>query len=1000
MRKKILLSIAMLLCAVTSALAQTGYGRVKTTITDADTGLAVAGAVVELTPTATPDKKLYYSTDGTGSLSILQLKHGDYTLGITFLGYDNVVLPFKLAGSELTLPAVKMSPSSTQIAAVVKEIKALRASQSGDTLNYNASAFKVAADADVEGLLQKMPGISIEDGELSAQGETITKIYVDGKEFFGDDVATALKSLPAEIVDKIEVYDKLSDNAEMTGVDDGTGGKTINIVTHKHMRQGAFGKVFGGLGYEPEPAAGSDRNKYLLGGNVNLFNNDTRVSVIGLSNNINQQNFSFEDILGVSEDSDSQSSAGSYMVKQLPGVAKVNAVGINYSDNLGKKDQLKLQASFFFNHTRTTNDQTKELWYTEPATVDTVYSRTLNYTENVNYRFNSRIDWKINKNHSILIRPNFSYQRNDPFNTSADRENGYYGERWGESTEGRVDIYGDPFIRDIGGVWDGYWSGYNASISANYRYKLNERGTLITLNGNYSVNEYENTNYNRYYNVSSATNEDGETYYYNDPVYEYKTAPSSRTAWGAGFNYVEPLGKGYSFTLNYDIKYNEQNNVSEVYDTDDDLADDFIYDPEVNKREESSSETNSAYTTHRVGPTLKYNKGKTNLVLGASYQHANLTTVVDKARVISWNPKETEPVHDETDSYFNNFTYNAVANVMINKENSLRFYFNSYTSNPPIWKMQEILSTGQYMSIGNSQLVPSYTNQFKARYVNSDLENGRTFMVLLWARNTSNYYANQIKYFSEDETVTVFDTAYSDKLQYTRPTNVDGYWNIFTKVNYGLPINPIKCNLNFNVGITYTIVPSVIGGEVNNDGTMTEGEYSTINNMGYRGGLVLGSNISQNVDFTLSWNGEYNEATESSSAGQEKNRYFNHKANASIKVVFLDGFTFNASAGYTQYMGFTDVYNDDYILCNAFLGRKVFKNRRGEVCVGVYDIFNQNTSFKRYVGTNYTQNLTNSVIGRYATVQFIYNLRAFGKNASKDMKDYQMNKGDGDRHHH
>ena len=128
----------------------------------------------------------------------------------------------------------------------------MRTSQKGDTVSYNAGAFKVTADADVEGLLKKMPGITITDGEVEAQGETVKKVFVDGKEFFGEDVTSAIKSLPAQAVDKVEVYDKLSDAAEFSGMDDGEGYKAINIVTKPNMRQGQFGKLYAGYGYQPE----------------------------------------------------------------------------------------------------------------------------------------------------------------------------------------------------------------------------------------------------------------------------------------------------------------------------------------------------------------------------------------------------------------------------------------------------------------------------------------------------------------------------------------------------------------------------------------------------------------------------------------------------------------------------------------------------------------------------------------------------------------------------
>ena len=156
----------------------------------------------------------------------------------------------------------------------------MRTSQKGDTVSYNAGAFKVTTDADVEGLLKKMPGITVTDGTVEAQGEEIKKIFVDGKEFFGEDVTTAIKSLPAAAVERVEVYNKLSDAAEFSGMDDGEGYKALNIVTKPGMRQGQFGKLYAGYGYDADTKTES-QHKYIAGGNVKIFTGDSRETEIG-----------------------------------------------------------------------------------------------------------------------------------------------------------------------------------------------------------------------------------------------------------------------------------------------------------------------------------------------------------------------------------------------------------------------------------------------------------------------------------------------------------------------------------------------------------------------------------------------------------------------------------------------------------------------------------------------------------------------------------------------
>ena len=293
--KRLLLSTLFTLFAV-AAFAQ--KGTVTGTVVDAETGETVAGAVLEFSPAGAPDKKQYSTSGFKGAVSIPSLAYGEYKLVVSFLGYNSAETTFKVSAAKQDIGKIELRPG-VQIETVVKEAKALRTSQKGDTVSYNAGAFKVTDDADVEGLLKKMPGITVSDGTVEAQGESVKKIFVDGKEFFGEDVTTAIKSLPAQAVDRIEVYNKLSDAAEFSGMDDGEGYKALNIVTHANMRQGQFGKLYAGYGYDADTKTEA-KNKYVIGGNANIFSGDSRVSVIGLFNNINQQNFSFEDILGVS----------------------------------------------------------------------------------------------------------------------------------------------------------------------------------------------------------------------------------------------------------------------------------------------------------------------------------------------------------------------------------------------------------------------------------------------------------------------------------------------------------------------------------------------------------------------------------------------------------------------------------------------------------------------------------------------------------------------------
>ena len=959
--KRTLLTTLLTLFAA-AAFAQ--RGGVTATVVDADTGESVVGAVLTLTPVKTPEKKQYFTSAFKGAVSIPSLAYGEYSLSVAFLGYNNLDTTFRVSASKVSLGLLKLKPG-VQIETVVKEAKALRTSQKGDTVSYNAGAFKVVADADVEGLLKKMPGITVTDGTVEAQGETVKKVFVDGKEFFGEDVTTAIKSLPAEAVDRVEVYNKLSDAAEFSGMDDGEGYKALNIVTRPGMRQGQFGKLYAGFGYDADTET-EDKFKYIAGGNANVFSGDSRISFIGLFNNVNQQNFSFEDILGVSGGGGGRRGGmGNYMVRPQSGVASVNAIGVNYSDTWGKRNQVTFQGSYFFNNTNTENRSTVEKWYEAPMIPDTLSTNGYSDTKGYNHRFNARLEWKISENQNLMIRPRFSYQSNDPWSRTTGWQYGAPAD--GGSGYSRTDNFSDALRH-----------GYNVGTSAVYRAKLGKNGRTITLDGSFSYSD--NTNNSNSWSNILATQPDRPAV---DPVtgvwdpanytelrYLRNLAPSSSYSLRGSFTYTEPVAKYAQLSFQYRASYNSQERDKRSFVTDDDTFTGGVLNPLL------SNSYESGYLTQSVGPGFRFSKERNTFIANVYYQRSAL---------------DGQIVRDDAEKIkhaYNNVTYFMMGQLNINRENSLRLFVSSYTDSPSITDLQSVydVSDAQNISHGNPNLKPTYSHRVNFHYTNSNVEKGRTFMWMFSMNTTLDYTAQHLVQRPGD--ITIDGQAYSPNF-YSTTENLDGYWQLRTHLSYGLPIGFLKSNFNVMAGVIYTKTPSMLGGTVDAaTGMISGGERNDTKNMGYDFRAVLGSNISENVDFTLSWNGTYNEATNSLNADKSKNRYFNHTAQGNLKVVFPLGFTFTASAAYSQYIGFTNDYSEDYLLCNVWLGKKVFKNKRGEVMVGVNDLFNQNRAFSRSTGSGYTQNSTNSVIGRYYMVQFNYNLRRFGKKGSRNIKDY------------
>ena len=957
-------------------------GSVTATVIDAATREGVPGAVVEFAPANTAAEKRYFTTGYRGHIEAT-VPYGTYKVSISFLGYETLERELKLSAAKKSLGTLELAPSSTQIEAVVKEVKSMRTSQKGDTVSYNAGAFKVTADADVEGLLKKMPGITITDGAVEAQGETVKKVFVDGKEFFGEDVTSAIKSLPAQAVDKVEVYDKLSDAAEFSGMDDGEGYKALNIVTKSNMRQGQFGKVYAGYGYQPETEGTTSNHKYNVGGNVNLFHGSSRVSVIGLFNNVNQQNFSFEDILGVSGGSSGRGGGvGALMVRPQSGVASVNSFGINYSDSWGKtgrREKVTLQASYFFNRTTTKNYSTVDKWYEDPSPLDTLHKNGYSNNTNGNHRLNARLEWRISENQSLMSRTGLSFQSYDPYSMTN-------GHQFGES--------GYRVVRNFS---NGDRTGLNLNQYLSYRTKLGKAGRTLTLDGNvrYRNNEGDTNSYSNQARVIDPDLIDAVS----DTLllrYQRAHSPSFNYNLRGEVTYTEPVSQYAQLSLQYRVAYDYQESDKKVYVTENDQFDTTGIQPDPSL----SQSSNTGYLTQRIGPGFRIVKGKNRFVANVAYQHAQLTGEVLSATKVMGAGEDSQMSQG-----FNNFTYFLMGQLNINKENSTRLFINSSTDNPNIGELQNVydISNAQSISKGNPNLRPSYSNNVRFHYTNSNVEKGRTFMWMFSMQNTSNYITSSMAYDVEVEVPTGEtddsgnpETKTYNPHSYSTYTNMDGYWNMRTHLSYGLPVSFLKSNLNVMAGVNYTISPTLVarkatdGSVYLDNGEIVGGERNDASRMSYDFRAVLGSNISENIDFTLSWHGAYNIAKNSLvvNDADNKNRYFNHVATAAMKFIFLKTFTFTGNVSYQQNIGFTNEYDNSYVLCNVYLGKKVFRNRRGEVMVGVNDLFNQNTAFSRTTGSGYTQNSINSVIGRYYTVQFVYNLRNFGKRGSKNIKDY------------
>ena len=989
-------------------VAAQNRSKVIFSIYDEQTRQPLPGAVIEFSPIKEPANKSYY-TSGRGGYVEVSLPMGEYDVTASFMGYADKRFRCNANQRSITLENIYLKEQATNIDTIVKEVQQFRTTQNADTLIYNAAAFKTTKDAETEQLLSKMPGIVVEDGQVEVQGEQIKRVFVDGDEFFGEDVAMAIKNIPAEIVDKVEVFDKLSDEAEFSGIDDGQSYKALNLVTKKSMRNGQFGKLYAGMGWQPKADEVSFNPKYLAGGNFNSFRNKQKITLLGLFNNINQQNFSFEDLLGVNSSSSRNGNRNSnqFMVKPQAGVALVNAVGLNYADSWGRKQNVKFQGSYFFNNTSTDNIAERTTWYESPAPYGTLYSIANSTKRNNNHRFNGRLDWKISRTMQLTSRTSISYQGHRP----TTHTEGY------SNNDTDLDTSNIPDISYRQLAYNSQSSanrmrGINANEFLQYRIRLGAPGRTISLtarvgyrdnraiqrimeNGasaiSYNNPLYESL-YEKYFGEGSDWHNMVQDPLLFDPIYEYINTPTYTYNISGGINYNEPIAKNWTLMTQYHITYRNQTKEQEAWYTDDDFA---VTDD--SRRYDALSINSSTNTLlHRVGPGIRYAKKRNTFIIRVLYENLSLNGNFENGANIS----------SLVDKQYHSVQYHTMFRYAFNNRNSLRIQFRSESDAPSVTQLHNIFNVAspRNITVGNVNLSPEYSHSGSIRYILSLPDKGQTFMVMLRGEYYQNAIVRSVLYntkgWAMPDTMNGIEIPKNENGRRYTPVvinsyeNIDGLWSVRANLSYGVPLPFMKCNLNLSLNVHYSVEPTGLysvgskPSELLN--SIAEHNFTTnkASNLGYTFRTTLGSNISENIDFTVSWRGTYNQAWNRTDNAADNdlatNDYFSHTASASVKWIFGAGFTLTAKASYHQYLGFTNDYNEEYLLCNIYLGKQIFKNRRGEIMIGVNDLLNQKEAFNRSTGSGYTRNLINSTLGRYVMVQFVYNLRHFGKGAPRN----------------
>lgn len=904
-----------------------------------DTTPAIGASVVLLSLDSTLLKGSV--TDLEGNFRIENILPANYLLKITYMGFAARYKKIIIFDSVILSPVI-LKTSARNLKEVEVVAKVPIATLNGDTTSYNSKAFKTNKDANAEDLISKMPGVTTVDGKIQAQGEDVKQVLVDGQVFFGDDAASVLKNLPAEIIEKVQVFDKKSDQAQLSGVDDGNTSKAINIVTKMQFRNGTFGKIYGGYGYE---------DKYKAGAVINRFKNKQRITFLLMSNNINEQNFSSEDLLGVTASSSGRSSqrgkggsrspqyGGSpnsednFLVNIKNGITQTHAGGINYSDVWGRKTTVN--GSYFFNATNNTAGSNLFRQYVVGV------NNGLNYSENssaignnYNHRANLRIETKLDSSSILIIQPKFSLQMND-----------------GKSSFTGVNSNSETLISNIANSFGSDLSALSIALPVQFRHAFVKRGRSIFVNLNPTYTNSDGNSslqtFNQYYTDSLFT----------DTIDQQSLfVKSGYSALGSVF-YTEPLSKTSFLSFNYSGTYTHAESEKNTFNKD------SVNNSFTSRDSLLSNVFNNQYLSNSGGITYRYNAKKFNLSLGASYQQAEL------------RKQQIFPGSYSTGRIFESVLPSAFIRYRFTPKKNIRLFYRASNAPPAIDQLQDVLNNNNslQLSIGNSELKQTFQNNLNVRYSGVNIEKASSLFVLLGGTYVDDYISNSTIIASQDTTV-YNDIFLAKGSQITRPVNLNNYYALRTFINYSFALKRLKSNLNINASGNYNNVPALINNRIN---------FSNTTNTSL--GLVLSSNVSENFDFMLSSSPGYNYVTNSLQRNLNSTYY---TQTSRVKVTYSPVKWLQLQAEYTNqyYNGLTGDFNQNISLLNGAVAYKFLKAQNAELRLFVFDILNQNNSVQRTTTETYIEDSQTNILQRYFMLSFTYNFKKFfeGKGSKED----------------
>lgn len=960
--KKIL--VLALFVAAVPAFAQ-GSFTVKLKLVDANTNEAVGFATASLTVKGEKEAEKFALTNSEGKAEIAKVKKGTYIFKAEIMGYKAFEKEIVIE-KNMDLGDIKMEED-------IEVLEAAKVTDVGnpitvkkDTIEYNASSFKTSDNDMLEDLLKKLPGVEVNsDGSITANGETISKITIDGKTFFLDDPQLASKNLPAKMIEKVKVVEKKSDQAIFTGIDDGNEETIIDLSVYKGMMNGWFGNLMAGGGHDvPDAGYYNDEHtfwnegwRYQGTGIVGNFKENSQISIIMNANNTNNQG--------------AANMAGAMMGGMMGGMRGGRGFGggsgetsswmggLNGSFDLLDGD-MEFAGNYLYNGSSSrVKDETSKITYMEDG------SRLLNddngysHTSTQGHRFGIRMDHKFSETTSLLFEPqiNFGSGHSSDFSEFSTRT--AMGADTTFTNRGFTSNNGDN-------------NNWTTSGRLLFRQRLGKPGRTISLNANYNFSNNDMISYNQ---SLTQTDFDKDGAFENEIVNQMYDQNSRNASLTGRLVYTEPIVKNLYLEGSYQYSWNQSKSIKDAFNALDSVVEgDKIsqsgYDM-ANPDPIYSSKIINRNIRQQAGITLSYQNEKLNAQVGmrAMPQHTVNETNGEsyENKVVNWSP--TARVRYRFTDFLN-----------------LDMNYNGSSSQPSTSQLMPVPDNSNPLniSLGNPYLKPYFNHNGR---LNFGYTNRETFTSM-----RASFSGGMVQ-----DAIT--NAQWYDKagVQYSIPVNGPGTGNVSGQFMLNTPLGRSNFSIMSMTNARYNQSTSYIG-----SGTLDSGKYYDAEKADFNYDLFnqdfpdLGetdafiTNKTQSMSFMqnlrLTYRNDVVELVASGRTNMSKSWYtitsanqkptWNNNVSFEMNWTLPFGMNLIADARYNWYNGYTTQQDPEFVL-NAEITQLLFNNTC-TIALRGYDLLNQAKNLSVTDSSNYHQERRTNTLGRYIVLSFTYRFGTFG----------------------